>query len=73
MTAFKAGLIQTNVSNEMAENAAFVRAQANWSSATMANPCSPIPTRNTESSLMIWLERQSRISMTTFSPVRTCG
>ena len=33
MTAFKAGpfkaaLIQTNVSNEMAENVAFVRAQA---------------------------------------------
>lgn len=28
MPAFKAGLIQTNVSNEMAENIAFVRAQA---------------------------------------------
>jgi predicted amidohydrolase len=28
MTAFKAGLIQTNVSNEMAENVAFVREQA---------------------------------------------
>ena len=28
MTAFKAGVIQTNVSNEMAENVAFVRAQA---------------------------------------------
>ncbi|MFI5032406.1 MAG: carbon-nitrogen hydrolase family protein, partial [Reyranellales bacterium] len=28
MTAFKAGLIQTNVSNVMAENVAFVRAQA---------------------------------------------
>src|SRR5258708_19769008 len=27
-TAFKAGLIQTNVSNEMAENVAFVREQA---------------------------------------------
>ena len=28
MTVFKAGLIQTNVSNEMAENVAFVREQA---------------------------------------------
>ena len=28
MTAFKAGLIQTNVSNEMDENVAFVREQA---------------------------------------------
>ena len=28
MTAFKAGLIQTNVSNDMSENVAFVREQA---------------------------------------------
>ena len=28
MTTFKAGLIQTNVSNDMAENVAFVREQA---------------------------------------------
>jgi glutaredoxin 3 len=35
-SAFKAGLIQTNVSNEMAENVAFVREQA-------GSPATPAP------------------------------
>ena len=36
-TAFKAGLIQTNVSNEMAENVAFVREQARLARAAGAD------------------------------------